>query len=411
MAVPLSPNSIPQMKEPLFTKDYCAIVAANFLLYFGFWLLIPILPMYLSEVYQCSLGTAGILISCYTLSALCMRPFSGYLFDSFSRKPIYITGYALFVAVFFGYITVKAIGLFALLRIVHGIAFGIVTVGGYTIVVDIMPKSKRGEGLGYYGMANNMAMAVGPMTGLLIHNHGVGYTTLFLFGLAFCGLGLIMGSIVKTPAETATKRQPFKLKQMLLRNGIPAGIALLLLSVPYGMTTNYIALYAKSIGLEVNTGIFFTLTATGMAVSRILAGKLVDRGYITEIIQNGFYGVITSFTAIALLAPLKAYSATMSEALFYCIPIVMGIGFGVMFPAYNSVFVNLAPKSQRGTATSTYLTSWDMGLGLGIVLGGSIAQKYSFSTAYLSGALMAVIAAIYFKVKVTPCYHRDKVTE
>ena len=89
----------------------------------------------------------------------------------------------------------------------------------------------------------------------------------------------------------------------------------------------------------------------------------------------------------------------------------MGIGFGVMFPAYNSVFVNLAPKSQRGTATSTYLTSWDMGLGLGIVLGGSIAQKYSFSTAYLSGALMAVIAAIYFKVKVTPCYHRDKVTE
>lgn len=399
------------MKEHLFTKDYCAIVTANFLLYFGFWLLIPVLPMYLSETYDCSLGTAGIIISCYTLSALAMRPFSGYLFDSFSRKPLYIIGYTVFVLIFLGYWAAGAIVVFALLRIVHGAAFGTVTVGGYTIVVDIMPKSRRGEGLGYYGMANNMAMAIGPMTGLAIHNSGAGYATLFLCGLGVCGLGLAMGSIVKTPVDIPIKRQPFKLKQMLLKNGIPAGIALLLLSIPYGMTTNYIALYAKSIGLEVNTGIFFTLTATGMAVSRILAGKLVDRGYITEIIQNGFYGVIASFTAIALLEPLNASNPTAGRLLFYIIPIVMGISFGVMFPAYNSVFVNLAPKSQRGTATSTYLTSWDTGLGLGIVLGGSIAQKTSFSTAYLFGTLMAIIAAVYFKIKVTPDYKRDQLTE
>ena len=390
------------MKEHLFTKDYCAIVTANFLLYFGFWLLIPVLPIYLSETYDCSLGMAGIIISCYTLSALGMRPFSGYLFDSYSRKPLYIIGYTVFVLIFLGYWAASAIVVFALLCIVHAAAFGTVTVGGYTIVVDIMPKSRRGEGLGYYGMANNMAMAIGPMTGLAIHNSGAGYTTLFLCGLGVCGLGLTMGSTVKTPTDTPIRRQPFKLKQMLLKKGIPAGIALLLLSIPYGMTTNYIALYAKSIGLEVNTGIFFTLTAIGMAVSRILAGKLVDRGYITEIIQNGFYGVIASFTAIALLEPLNASNPTAGKLLFYIIPIVMGISFGVMFPAYNSVFVNLAPKSQRGTATSTYLTSWDIGLGLGIVLGGSIAQKTSFSTAYLFGSLMAIIAAVYFKVKVTP---------
>lgn len=399
------------MKEHLFTKDYCAIVAANFLLYFGFWLLLPVLPMYMAETYGCDLGTAGIIISCYTISALCMRPFCGYLYDSFSRKPLYITGYAIFVLIFIGYWLSASIPLFSGLRALHGVAFGIVTVGGYTIVVDIMPKSRRGEGLGYYGMANNMAMAIGPMTGLFIHNSGAGYTALFMCGLLMCGVGFVMGSIVKPAVGTTTQREPFKFKNIILKNGIPAGIALLLLSIPYGMTTNYIALYAKGINLNVGTGFFFTLTAMGMAVSRILAGKLVDKGYITEIIQNGFYGVIASFTAIALLSTINSNYPTVGVTIFYIIPIVMGISFGVMFPAYNSVFVNLATKNQRGTATSTYLTSWDIGLGLGIVLGGSIAQHFSFSHAYFFGTLMAIVAAILFKIKVTPQYHRDKIVE
>ncbi len=399
------------MKEQLFTKDYCAIVAANFLLYFGFWLLIPVLPIYMSETYGCNLGTAGIIISCYTLSALCMRPFSGYLFDSYSRKPIYIIGYTIFVLIFCGYWLSKALLLFAVLRAIHGLSFGLVTVGGNTMVVDLMPLSRRGEGLGYYGMANNMAMAVGPMTGLFIHNNGASYSTLFICGLLVCGFGLFMGSLVKIPYVQSAKRPPFKLKQIVLRKGIPAGIALLLLSIPYGMTTNYIAIYSKSIGLNVETGFFFTLTAAGMAFARIMAGKLVDKGYITEIIQNGFYGVIVSFIAIASLSTVQAFSPNFGIALFYIIPIVMGLSFGVMFPAYNSVFVNLATKKQRGTATSTYLTSWDIGLGLGIVFGGSIAQNFSFSTAYSFGTVMAVIAAILFKIKVTPQYNRDKVVE
>lgn len=158
------------MKDRLVTSDYCFILAANFLLYFGFWLLIPVLPFYLSEVFEAGNSTIGIILSCYTVAALCIRPFSGYLLDSFARKPLYLLAYFIFMSMFAGYIIAGSLTLFILFRIIHGISFGMVTVGGNTIVIDIMPSSRRGEGLGYYGLSNNIAMAVGPMSGLFLHD-------------------------------------------------------------------------------------------------------------------------------------------------------------------------------------------------------------------------------------------------
>ena len=88
---------------------------------------------------------------------------------------------------------------------------------------------------------------------------------------------------------------------------------------------------------------------------------------------------------------------------------MLGIGFGTMFPAYNTLFVNLAPNNQRGTATSTYLTSWDVGLGIGMLSGGSIAEISSFKYAYLFGAVLTLVSMFYFKFKAGPHFIRNKV--
>ena len=137
------------MKDRLVTPSYCFILAANFLLYFGFWLLIPVLPFYLSEVVCTSYSTIGIILSCFTVAALCIRPFSGYLLDSFARKPLYLLAYFIFMAMFAGYIIAGSLALFILFRIIHGVSFSMVPVGANTVVNDIKPKSRRGEALGY----------------------------------------------------------------------------------------------------------------------------------------------------------------------------------------------------------------------------------------------------------------------
>ena len=396
------------MKDKLVTSSYCFILAANFLLYFGFWLLIPVLPFYLSEVFSAGNSTIGIILSCYTVAALCIRPFSGYFLDSFARKPLYLMAYFIFMTMFAGYIIAGSLTLFIMFRIIQGVSFGMVTVGGNTVVIDIMPSSRRGEGLGYYGLSNNIAMAVGPMSGLFLHDAGMSFTTIFCCSLGSCMAGFVCASLVKTPYKPPVRREPISLDRFILLKGIPAGISLLLLSIPYGMTTNYVAMYAKQIGINATTGFFFTFMAIGMAISRIFSGKIVDRGKITQVISAGLYLVVFSFFLLSACVYLISWNNMVCTIVFFSVALLLGVGFGIMFPAYNTLFVNLAPNSQRGTATSTYLTSWDVGIGIGMLTGGYIAEVSTFDKAYLFGACLTIVSMLYFNGKVGPNYHKNK---
>ncbi|TWV12500.1 MFS transporter [Bacteroidaceae bacterium HV4-6-C5C] len=396
------------MKDRLITPGYCFILAANFLLYFGFWLLIPVLPFYLSEIFRAGNSTIGIILSCYTIAALCIRPFSGYFLDTFARKPLYLLAYFIFTSMFGGYIIAGSLTLLIISRIIHGLSFGMVTVSGNTVVIDIMPSSRRGEGLGYYGLSNNIAMALGPMSGLFLHDAGVTYPIIFCTSLASCFVGLLCASLVKTPYKPPIKREPISMDRFILLKGIPAGVSLLLLSIPYGMTTNYVAMYAKQIGVNATTGFFFTFMAVGMAISRIFSGKIVDRGKATQVISAGLYLVILSFFLLSACVYIIHWNSTVCTVIFFTIALLLGVGFGVMFPAYNTIFVDLAPNSQRGTATSTYLTSWDIGIGIGMLSGGYIAEISTFDKAYLLGACLTIISAVYFNKKVAPHYEKYK---
>lgn len=394
-------------KEKLVTPGYCFILAANFLLFFAFYLILPILPFYLTEVFGANNAAIGVILSSYTVAALCIRPFSGFLLDTFSRKPLYLIAYFVFVSIFAGYMLAGVLSLFIMFRVVHGLAFGMVTVAGNTIVIDVSPSSRRGEAIGYYGLMNNTAMSIGPMVGLFLHDI-YPFETIFLCSLISGSIGFIMACLVKTPPKTPVEREPISLDRFILLKGIPAGVSLLLLSIPYGMTTTYVAIYSKEIGIALNTGLFFTFMAVGMAVSRLFSGRQVDKGRITQIISLGFYLVCTCFFLLAACGKLMQINPEFTTVLFFIIPLLLGVGFGTMFPAFNSLFVNLAPHNKRGTATSTYLTSWDVGIGIGLTLGGYIAQHVSFDMTYLFGACLTVISAIYFRIKVTPHFHQHK---
>lgn len=411
------------MKERLFTRSYMFILAANFLLFFGFWLLIPVLPFYLKETYNCPEAMLGAILCCYTVSGLCVRPFSGFLMDKFPRKPIYILCYFICASIFLGYMTAGVLTWFIILRALHGIAFSSVTVGGNTLCVDITPSSRRGEALGYYGLTNNTAMALGPMTGLFMHDH-VSYEGIFITGMLFSIIGLLCAFCVKarTPESIIARKQEkqqtgkdpvssqkkLSLDRFILLKGIPVSISLLMLSIPYGATTNFVAMYAREINLDVPSGFFFTLMAVGMGASRLVAGKKVDQGYITQCIHIGLYPVILAFFMLSMCRFIAPENMNIAECTFFAVPLLLGIGFGIIFPAMNALYINLAPNNKRATATSTYLTAWDVGIGIGIASSGIIAQHFTFYMVYLIGSILCTVSLIFFVIKVTPHYNRNK---
>ena len=395
-------------KDKLLSPGFCNILTANFLLFFAFYLILPILPFYLQERFMTDKSMIGFILSCYTIACLCIRPFSGYLLDTFARRPLYLLSYAIFMVIFAGYMIASVLSIFIVLRILHGFAFGMVTVSGNTIVIDILPSSRRGEGIGYYGMANNLAMSFGPMIGLFMHN-SFSYEVIFSCSLVSCFLGFIMAYLVKTPYKQPLKKEPISLDRFFLVKGLWAGISLLMLSIPYGMTTTYVAMYAEEIGISVNSGLYFTFMAIGLATSRLFSGRQVDKGRITLVITLGMYLACASFFALASLDALMKWNPTFTSYLYIAIALSQGVAFGTMFPAFNTLFVNLAPNSQRGTATSTYLTSWDVGIGIGLMIGGSIAQKFGgFNHAYLFGACLTVLSTFFFIFKAGPHFNRNK---
>lgn len=394
----------------LWTRNFIAACTANFLLFFAFYLLLPILPLYLMDVFQSPKSVVGMVLSCYTVAALFIRPFSGYLLDTFQRKPIFLFSFIAFTVVFGGYAVAGLFWLFVLLRTLHGFTFGLLTTASNTVVVDILPAERRGEGLGFFGVSNNIAMAIGPMTGLFLMEH-YPYSHLFYLSMILGIVGCVVASIIRVPQKVRIQTEPLPLHsydRFLLVKGIPAGICLLLHAIPYGVMTSFIAVYGKELGITTGLGAFFSCMAIGLISTRLFAGRLVDRGWLTQVITVGCTITSLAYFCVSSLKHLPV-SPLIITCMFFAFAVLIGIGYGLLFPAFNTLFVNLAPHNRRATASSTYLTSWDLGIGVGLTLGGCLAETAGgLSLSFCAGATTALIGLVLFVRWAAPHFLKNK---
>ncbi|MDD3320260.1 MAG: MFS transporter [Paludibacter sp.] len=392
-------------QDKLWTASFINACIGNFLLFFAFYSLVPVFPIYLIEKYDASKTNVGLILSSYTLAALLIRPLAGFVLDLLYRKPLYLGAFFLFVITFVGYPLANAIGMFLFVRILHGFSFGFVTTAGNSVIVDIMPASRRGEGLGYFGIANTMAMSIGPMMGLYLHDI-YNFDVVFYTAIGTGIIGFIFASSIKVENHSGeNKHQPLAFDRFFLFKGFFAGICLMLMGIPYGMVITYIALYGKEIGITSSIGAFFTFMAIGLAMSRIFSGKMVDKGKMRLVISIGTFLAAISYFALSGIKIVE--NTTAIFILFYTISFFLGVGYGMLFPAYNALFVNLAPNNRRATASSTYMTSWDIGVGIGLVGGGVLADRFGgLKTSYFVGASAAVLSLLYFIKVAGP--HFDK---
>ncbi len=394
--------------DRLWTRDYIFLCIANFMMCFAFYLLVPTLPFYLTEVFGATKSVIGMVLSCYTIAVLAVRPFSGYIADTFQRKPVYLIAYYLFVSIFCGYLVAGSLTILMIIRIAHGLAFGMITTTGNTLVIDVLPSSRRGEGLGYYGVVNNLSMSIGPMIGLFIADTG-NFNMIFLSSITTGVIGMVFATLARVPKKIPnTTNNVISIDRFILVKGLRACLTLLLLAIPYGMTTSFIAMYAKELGITSNTGLFFTVMAVGLIVSRIGSGKRVDRGLVTQVITQGIIIATVGIIAESLLGVAAGISLTLGYVGYFGAAFLVGYGYGTMFPAYNTLFINLAPNSRRATANATYLTGWDVGMGLGMWFGGRAADFWGLRMVYIIDVALAIMAFAWFVTVAAPHFNRNK---
>lgn len=387
--------------DRLWNSNYIKVWVANFMIFFSFMIVMPLLPLYLSEIFMANKHVIGLVLSGYTITALLIRPLSGYLVDSFSRKKILLISYFLFFIFFAGYIVATSLLLFTVIRTIHGAPMGTVTVANSTVAIDVLPSTRRAEGIGYYGLSNNLATAIAPTVGLLMYQYFHSYDIVFIIALLTSGIGLYINSTVKLKERIIqTKKCHLSLDRFILLKGWSIGITLACLAFSYGIISTYLAIYGKEeLHMTSGTGIFFAILCFGLMTSRIIGARTLRRNMI---VLNCSLGIIISLFGYFVFAAFHNYWGYYGSAL------IIGLGNGHMFPAMQNMFISLAASSQRGTANSTLLTSWDIGIGLGVLFGGSFVEWFGYTSAFWLAWVVNALGVSFFFAYARLHYQRNK---
>ena len=388
--------------ERLWNLNYCKVMTANFSLFFAFYVLTPLLPLYLSEHFGATKDVIGLVLSGYTITALLFRPFSGYFVDSFPRKTVLMISFAAFSIFFAGYLAASTLLLFTIVRTLHGGPFGALTVSNATVAIDVLPSSRRTEGIGYYGMSNNLAMAIAPTIGIFVYRWTHSFELLFWIALVVACLGWLTDTTVTLPAkEIQRNKSKLSLDRFFLIRGWLLGLNMVAFGFCFGVLSNYLAIYGKEqLGITGGTGTFFMLCSIGLILSRLQGGKALRNGRLTFNAGSGMCISLVGYT-IFILLPTLAHIFHQPSSLFtlvgyYGCAILLGLGNGHMWPAFQNMTICVAPNNQRGTANSTILISWDIGMGLGILLGGIIAEHLGYNAAFWSVAFVNALGVALF---------------
>jgi MFS family permease len=388
--------------ERLWNRNYCKVMTANFSLFFAFYVLTPLLPLYLSEHFGATKDVIGLVLSGYTITALLFRPFSGYFVDSFPRKTVLMISFAAFSIFFAGYLAASTLLLFTIVRTLHGGPFGALTVSNSTVAIDVLPSSRRTEGIGYYGLSNNLAMAIAPTVGIFVYRWTHSFELLFWMALIVACLGWLTDATVTLPTkEIQRNKSKLSLDRFFLVRGWLLGLNMVAFGFCFGVLSNYLAIYGKEqLGITGGTGTFFMLCSIGLILSRLQGGKALREGRLTFNAASGMCISLVGYTIFILLPTLSdIFHQTSSLFLlvgYYGCAILLGLGNGHMWPAFQNMTICVAPNNQRGTANSTILISWDLGMGLGILVGGVIAEYLGYSAAFWTVALVNALGVALF---------------
>lgn len=385
-------------KEKLWNIDYWKVMTGNFMLYFSFYLLAPLLPIYLDDQFAADKDMMGIVLSGYVVASLLVRPFSGFLLDTFDRKKVLVICFFFFFLLFTGYIGAGTLLFFAIIRTLHGLPFGAVTVANSTAAIDVLPSSRRTEGIGFFGLSNNLAMAVSPSVGIWIYNSTHNFSLLFWIALATSLAGFLCATSVNMKEREAVReKRPISLDRFFLTKGWLLAINIAFFSLCWGIMSNYVAIYGKELlNITDGTGLFFAILSMGLFAARILGNKAFSRRDITV---RAAVGVLLSLAGFVIFAAINQPWA------YYSAAALIGLGNGNMYPAFLNMFVNIARKDQRGTANSSILTAWDIGMGLGILGGGFLLEYISYGAAFWGAAIMQGTGALLYFLFTRHFYH------
>jgi MFS family permease len=382
-------------RSKLWSLPYTLALVAICVISLTMTFMMPLLPIYIKMIGG-NLSLAGLVVSIYTLAALISRPFFAIAIDRFGRKPILLLGLALILLGCFYYRLVTIIGVLMVIRIIHGIGYSASSNAAGTIVADVVPKERRGQGIGYYGFVTAASLALGPAAGLLIL-HNADINTAFAVAAIIAAFGLAascflsyenkpafrrLGAVHTGSTRLVREKQP--LSYGYEKSALPASLVMLFVAFAYSGIVTFLPTYAGTLGME-HISTYFLVYAAVLLITRLVVDRITIERDISVVLLPG---ILLMAAAFILLGFGKTLPSFLIAAVFY------GVGYGSVQPTLNAMVISACAPAKRSAANSTFFSAMDLGIGLGAMAWGMVSQAFGYPAIFFGCIAFMVFAAV-----------------
>ena len=375
-------------KEPLWTPSFIKLMVGNLFVFMSFQMLIPTLPPYIKSIGASGMEI-GLVTALFSIGAVLSRPFIGFMLEYKIRKPLVLIGALMLLLITFLYPLSQVVIIFLAFRLLHGLAWGWSTTVNGTAAVDVIPNSRLGEGMGYYGLSITIGMIIAPSLGIFLFQVTSFENLVYVSGALGVISLVLLGTVrYQTPEQVLnTKKEDLKfsyLGSLVEKSGWFPAMLTLLINLGYGTIVTFIVIFGEERGID-QIFLFYLCNAVLASLSRPIAGKWFD--------QKGPIG-LAILTISITFSGMWVLSLAHSNMMIAFAGVLFGIGFGSLIPTLQSWTLSMTPPNRRGVANGMFFSAIDLGIGLSGLVFGVLAQYVDLGALFQISSGFIVLALI-----------------
>ncbi len=381
------------MKEKLWTTTFVVNMLLKFIFYLVFYLPTVVIGTMAMERYHASASIAGILSGIFIVGGFIARLWAGNNMKRLGAKKLLYIGTLIYFLLTFAYFFVHSVVLLLILRLVHGLGFGIAATASGTLAGAIVPSSRRGEGIGYYALSVTLSSAVGPFLSMFLYRTSGFYSLIWLSALLlFIALvGIFFIHVEKTTDSSNSVdnkvHKKFAWSNYFEKEALPISLIAFLIGISYSSILSFMDAYARNIHLSEAASFFFLVYAITVLLSRPITGRVFD-GFGDNFVMYPTY----LFFALGLLLIGFAHSGWM----LLLAAIFIGLGYGSFSPFGQAIAIRNSEAHRLGITTSTFFGFMDMGVGFGPFILGMFMPLLGYRNLYFASAILALLIAVIY---------------
>lgn len=381
------------MKEKLWTTTFVVNMLLNFIFYLVFYLPTVVIGTMAMERYHASASIAGILSGIFIVGGFIARLWAGNNMKRLGAKKLLYIGTLIYFLLTFAYFFVHSVVLLLILRLVHGLGFGIAATASGTLAGAIVPSSRRGEGIGYYALSVTLSSAVGPFLSMFLYRTSGFYSLIWLSALLlFIALvGIFFIHVEKTTDSSNSVdnkvHKKFAWSNYFEKEALPISLIAFLIGISYSSILSFMDAYARNIHLSEAASFFFLVYAITVLLSRPITGRVFDGSGDNFVMYPTYL-----FFALGLLLIGFAHSGWM----LLLAAIFIGLGYGSFSPFGQAIAIRNSEAHRLGITTSTFFGFMDMGVGFGPFILGMFMPLLGYRNLYFASAILALLIAVIY---------------